>query len=851
VILEQILSGSSGSTFSANHYSMGKDIANGSWSHPHYSDLIIGYHTGIRIGGTYSGVRFYANSPTTDANNDGNGDGGEALLMTVGGYVGTANSTDVYVNNNLFAGSSMRAPIYYDSNDTGYYVNPNSSSVFSDVRINDGNVQLRSSNVARNTKWRALEGTTDVGISLYNNQDTWCMQLYANAGTEYGFLNGNWGGWDIRKVPSGNLFLNNQGTYYLNGSEIFYNRVYGNTDIRSPIFYDYDNTAYYGDFASTGDTALRVRGGALFGPNTTWGTYLLVGGDGRQNYTNSTTTASVCSTDGNLHIDSASGKETYINWYDGDQFRVGAGNSSGTALRVFGSSNYTEIYGSTRSPIFYDLEDTGYYTDPNSVSYLNNLIVNGGAISNNNTGLRNVMPTGGSYVAGASSVAGAIVITLPVTVYPMLKFRVSVYTYDGLSFDIYCGGHTSGGFWYNTFAYMGTQNRNPLNVRFTYGGGSMYVYIGEIGQSWSYPQVFITDVQVGYTNYEYSNWDNGWTIGFNSSTYNNVSSTHVVNPPAQSSNNSNPLYGSIFYDANDTAYYTDPHSTSRLNRVDFTNLYLASNNAYGFLGSQVFCDTLDSGVAGDQLELNYSRGTYVSISHDSMRAPLFYDVNDTAYYTDPASTSVMNRISTVRTDNWLYIDNNYGHSVVGLYNSTIFQGVFAMGDSYKLTAGGAISGLYGIAWSHPNAGGIAGNLDSHGLIVAINGGYGSSMSYSIKASGNVTAYSDERLKTNWRDMPDNFVAKLSKVKVGIYDRIDGEKLTQVGVSAQSLQAVLPEAIITADDEISTLSISYGNAALASAIELAKEIVTLKEKAALQDARINNLEKLIAKLIELE
>ena len=125
------VSGSGGSTFSANHYSMGKDTANGGWSHPHYSDLIIGYHTGVRIGAHYSGTRFYSNSPTTDANNDGNGDGGESLLMTVGGYVGTANHTDVYVNNNLFAGSSMRAPIYYDSNDTTYYCDPNGTSELS------------------------------------------------------------------------------------------------------------------------------------------------------------------------------------------------------------------------------------------------------------------------------------------------------------------------------------------------------------------------------------------------------------------------------------------------------------------------------------------------------------------------------------------------------------------------------------------------------------------------------------------------------------------------------------------------------------------------------------------------
>jgi hypothetical protein len=185
-----------------------------------------------------------------------------------------------------------------------------------------------------------------------------------------------------------------------------------------------------------------------------------------------------------------------------------------------------------------------------------------------------------------------------------------------------------------------------------------------------------------------------------------------------------------------------------------------------------------------------------------------------------------------RANGNLYIDDNYGNGIVGVYASTRYQGVFAMGDSYKLPADGTSAGnLYGMAWSYPSAGGVAGNLDSHGMLVLINGGFGSCMSYSIVASGNVTAYSDERLKTNWSPMPESFVEKLAAVKVGTYDRLDGEKIRQVGVSAQSLQAVLPEAITTASDEMGTLSVSYGNAAMASAVELAKELVQLKRELA--------------------
>lgn len=99
------------------------------------------------------------------------------------------------------------------------------------------------------------------------------------------------------------------------------------------------------------------------------------------------------------------------------------------------------------------------------------------------------------------------------------------------------------------------------------------------------------------------------------------------------------------------------------------------------------------------------------------------------------------------------------------------------------------------------------------------------------AAGNVSAYSDERLKKNWRDVSPNLIEELSLVKHGIYDRID-EDLTQVGVSAQSLQTVFPEAVTEGID--GHLSVSYGNAALVAAIQLAKRIVEL-------EARLNALE----------
>jgi hypothetical protein len=207
-----------------------------------------------------------------------------------------------------------------------------------------------------------------------------------------------------------------------------------------------------------------------------------------------------------------------------------------------------------------------------------------------------------------------------------------------------------------------------------------------------------------------------------------------------------------------------------------------------------------------------------------------------------AGTWTGGNLKANRANGNFYIDDNYGNGVVGAYASTRYQGVFAMGDAYKLPADGtSTGGLYGMAWSHPNAGGAAGNLTDHGLLIINNGAFKCAISNSIVASSNITAYSDERLKTNWRDMPEDYVARLAQVKVGIYDRIDEEDVTQVGVSAQSFQKLLPQAIMTAKDEMQTLSVNYGGAALASAVELAKRVVD-------QEKRIAHLESLINKLI---
>lgn len=122
-------------------------------------------------------------------------------------------------------------------------------------------------------------------------------------------------------------------------------------------------------------------------------------------------------------------------------------------------------------------------------------------------------------------------------------------------------------------------------------------------------------------------------------------------------------------------------------------------------------------------------------------------------------------------------------------------------------------------------------LHSNGGSIGFLGSDGGWKAYSENGgnwyvTGNVAAYSDERLKTNWRDLQDGFLDQLADVKMGIYDRVDTEQaMTQVGVSAQSLQDILPDAVSEGADGY--LTVAYGNAALAACVALAREVRELR------------------------
>ena len=86
------------------------------------------------------------------------------------------------------------------------------------------------------------------------------------------------------------------------------------------------------------------------------------------------------------------------------------------------------------------------------------------------------------------------------------------------------------------------------------------------------------------------------------------------------------------------------------------------------------------------------------------------------------------------------------------------------------------------------------------------------------AAGNVTAYSDARLKTNVKTL-ENSLEKTLKLR-GVSYQKDGKD--GVGVIAQEIREVLPEVVIEGDDQEKTLSVAYGNV-VGLLIEAIKEL----------------------------
>lgn len=190
---------------------------------------------------------------------------------------------------------------------------------------------------------------------------------------------------------------------------------------------------------------------------------------------------------------------------------IAFGTNSITRLIVSGNGNV--IVGSS-SDAGYKLDVQGDLRTTSNHINQGYLQVTNGIISSDNS--RIINPQGASYITTTQTITGAFKIKLPVAKLnsdTMMRMTIKIYTYEaGRSYTIDVGGYNyNNGAWYSPFAINTTDNGSNFNVRFGNDSTSNCIWIGEVDTIWAYPQVFVTDFQGAFTNYD-ANWLIGWSI---------------------------------------------------------------------------------------------------------------------------------------------------------------------------------------------------------------------------------------------------------------------------------------------------------------------------------------------------
>ncbi|MDA9245698.1 tail fiber domain-containing protein [Polaribacter sp.] len=331
-------------------------------------------------------------------------------------------------NGYVSSDSSFRAPIFYDSDNTGYYLNPASTSKLNAVRTESLGVNTGSSQTNKN------------GLSLYGatsgGEPTYGMMFTGTAGSgTHGAVTSDWAtyftmnnannrGWIFRRVGSGNSasisaagaatfdsyvrsdkfydthntnswldIRDTSGNYHLKAVEggmyfdapIFYFRDYsdGNqrftidagigtatSSLRAPIFYDSNNTGYYVNPAGTS----RLGYAHFDGYSDTSGNARTTTGVSLGRYTSEYAHIDIASSHGSggwIDFSDASGGDYggRIRYHNSSEYMSFYAGGTNEEFRI--NSSYTTSLGSSRAPVFYDNDNTNYFLNPASTSRLN------------------------------------------------------------------------------------------------------------------------------------------------------------------------------------------------------------------------------------------------------------------------------------------------------------------------------------------------------------------------------------------------------------------------------------------------------------------------------------------------
>jgi len=390
--------------------------------------------------------------------------------------------------------------------------------------------------------------------SLYNfgsYPGAWTSALQVQDNTASSFV------WISPLTSQGQSWLyTNSNPWYFYGQGGFGGAVYSNS-FRSPIFYDWNNTGYYAIPSGTSQfNALTINSGSVnsngrwqFGPNSSWGQYLLIGGNSIDG-----SYAQIAASNGNLHIESlSSGYGTYINWYRGGPIYL-----NGT----------TYVTGT-----LYDYNNTGYYVVPRGTSNLNVLYTQ---VLYNYYGIV-TNPQGNNSDAYGQAISFW---TSPTGTTSLINFKYGPY-----NFGTY-GYQTDG---YGTYFTMDTPGRAWVFRSPEQGNKASITNTGEA--------YFAGRLYAG---------------------------TQVQSP--------------IFYDANDSSYFTDPNGRSRMSSIDYGNSgYYFAGGDWGWRNNTPY-GWIQFGPANGSYAHIYSSSLPFYFNNNVFHG-VFYDYDNSGYYCKPAGTS--------------------------------------------------------------------------------------------------------------------------------------------------------------------------------------------------------------------
>ena len=271
---------------------------------------------------------------------------------------GTSSNWSNHYMGLIQSSSSMRAPVFYDSNDTNHYLDPHDTSV---VNI------LKFSGSSNNGRFDADEWgvrfKTDSGYILFGPANSGHAHIYTDRS---------------------NFYFNQQ--IQLNGGSLI-----NTNDIRAKIFYDVDDTGYYVNPASTSNLNGLTVAGTITGTIATSNKVAITGYQ-TNGFSFYQTSGSFAGNSGwsNYFIGNHGDGSNYYNttiifpfWGPPKYSRLE--NNSQTAVYSFLTTEvdhttprYLQSNASLRAPIFYDSGNTGYYTNPDGESKIVKLWINNG-----------------------------------------------------------------------------------------------------------------------------------------------------------------------------------------------------------------------------------------------------------------------------------------------------------------------------------------------------------------------------------------------------------------------------------------------------------------------------------------